>query len=51
VPPALDELERKDWKLARRLVQRAGELGLLGVDVAETYGGVALDKMTSMIVS
>src|SRR5262245_9039135 len=51
VLPALDQLETKDWKLARKLVQRAGELGLLGVDVPETYGGVGLDKTTSMLVS
>ena len=47
----LDQLETKDWALARRLVQRCGELGLLGADVPEAYGGVELDKVTSMIVS
>src|SRR5438270_872842 len=48
VLPGLDRLEQKDWALARRLLQRCGELGLLGIDVAEEYGGVALDKVTSM---
>ena len=33
------------------LVKRCGELGLLGVDVPEAYGGVQLDKVTSLIVS
>jgi alkylation response protein AidB-like acyl-CoA dehydrogenase len=47
----LEQLEQKDWGLARTLVKRCGELGLLGVDVAEAYGGVQLDKVTSMIVS
>jgi alkylation response protein AidB-like acyl-CoA dehydrogenase len=47
----LDRLEQKDWDLARQLVKRCGELGLLGVDVAEADGGEALDKITSMIVS
>ena len=47
----LDRLEQKDWPLARDLVRRCGELGLLGVDVAEAYGGLALDRVTSMIVS
>jgi alkylation response protein AidB-like acyl-CoA dehydrogenase len=51
VLPNLDQLEEKDWKLARRLVQRAGELGLLGVDAPEAYGGVALDKAASLVVS
>ncbi len=50
VLPALERLEQKDWNLARQLVQRAGELGLLGTDVPEAYGGVALDKVSSVIV-
>src|SRR5207237_8704865 len=48
---ALEKLEEKDWGLARRLVQRGGDLGLLGVDVPEAYGGVGLDKGTSLVVS
>jgi alkylation response protein AidB-like acyl-CoA dehydrogenase len=51
VLPVLDRLEQKDWTLARDLVRRCGELGLLGVDVAEEYGGLDLDKATSLVVS
>ncbi|HEY3045251.1 MAG TPA: acyl-CoA dehydrogenase family protein [Vicinamibacterales bacterium] len=51
VVPQLDRLEQKDWALARQLLVRCGELGLLSVDVAEEYGGIQLDKVTSMIVS
>src|SRR6266576_1509895 len=51
VLPALDQLEQKDWELARRLVRRGGDLGLLGVDVPEAYGGVGLDKTSSLVVS
>ena len=51
VLPVLGRLEQKDWALARRLVVRCGELGLLGVDVPEAYGGVQLDKVTSLVVS
>ncbi len=51
VLPQLDKLETKDWALARQLVRRCGELGLIGVDVPEAYGGVQLDKVTSLIVS
>ncbi len=51
VLPELDRLEQKDWTLARQLVRRCGDLGLLGVDVPEAYGGVGLDKVTSLIVS
>jgi alkylation response protein AidB-like acyl-CoA dehydrogenase len=51
VLPKLDQLEQKDWALARELVKRGGDLGLLGVDVPEAYGGVGLDKVTSLVVS
>ena len=51
VLPVLNLLEEQDWNLARLLVQRAGALGLLGVDVPEIYGGVGLDKVASLAVS
>lgn len=51
VLPSLDRLEQKDWALARRLVTRCGDLGFLSVDVAESDGGLQLDKITSMLVS
>lgn len=51
VLPVLEQLEQKDWTLARSLLKRCGELGLLGVDVPEAYDGLQLDKVTSMIVS
>ena len=38
--PQLDRLEQKDWALARQFLKRCGELGLLGADVPEAYGGV-----------
>jgi alkylation response protein AidB-like acyl-CoA dehydrogenase len=51
VLPVLDRLEAKDWAVARALVRRCGELGLLGVNVPEAYGGIELDKVSSLIVS
>ncbi|MCC7416523.1 MAG: acyl-CoA dehydrogenase family protein [Acidobacteria bacterium] len=51
IVPRIESLEQKDWALARALMRRAGELGLLGVDVAEAYGGAGLDKVGSLIVS
>jgi alkylation response protein AidB-like acyl-CoA dehydrogenase len=50
VMPAIEKLEQKDWTLARTLVSRAGELGLLGADVPESSGGVGLDKVAAVIV-
>jgi alkylation response protein AidB-like acyl-CoA dehydrogenase len=51
VEPSLADLERKDWTAARRLLARAGELGLIGADVPEAYGGVGLDKAAALVVS
>jgi len=51
VLPNLERLETKDWSLARSLIQRAGDLGLLGINVPERYGGVELDKVSSLIVA
>ena len=50
VAPALERLEQKDWALARALVKKCAELGLLGTDVPEEYGGLGLDKISSLIV-
>src|SRR5262245_51290129 len=51
VLPELGRLEQKDWDLARKLVRRSGELGLLSIDVPEAHGGLGLDKVTSLVVS
>jgi alkylation response protein AidB-like acyl-CoA dehydrogenase len=51
VLPNLEKLENKDWDLARVLVRRCGELGLLGTNVPEQYGGLDLDKVSSLIVA
>jgi len=50
VVPVIDRLEQKDWTLARELVAKGGSLGLIGTDVPEELGGVALDKAASIIV-
>jgi alkylation response protein AidB-like acyl-CoA dehydrogenase len=50
VLPSLERLEDKDWQLARSLVRRCGELGLLGIAVPEEYGGLDLDKASSLAV-
>ena len=51
VLPNIDQLETKDWALARTLVNRAGELGLLGISAPEQYGGLDLDKVSALVVS
>ena len=51
VLPVLERLEAKDWALNRELLRKCGALGLLGTSVPETYGGVDLDKVASLLVS
>jgi butyryl-CoA dehydrogenase len=51
VLPAAEALESKNFDLLRELMRKAGDLGLLGVDVPEDCGGLALDKVTSAIVA
>ncbi len=48
--PATDRLETKDWELARTLMRRAADLGLFGIAVPEEYGGLDLDKASSLVV-
>jgi alkylation response protein AidB-like acyl-CoA dehydrogenase len=50
VLPNVDRLEAKDWAFAKQLLHRCAELGLLGVSVPEAYGGLDLDKATSLVV-
>ena len=51
VLPKAARIEAKDFGLLRELLREAGELGLLGVDVPEAYGGLGLDKTTSLLVA
>jgi alkylation response protein AidB-like acyl-CoA dehydrogenase len=51
VLPHLDALDARDWTAARTMIRKAGALGLLGVDVPEELGGVALDTLSSLLVA
>ena len=50
VQPNIDRLEEKDHDLLLELLAKAGELGLLGTDVPEEYGGLGLDKVSTTVV-
>jgi alkylation response protein AidB-like acyl-CoA dehydrogenase len=50
IMPALPRLEAKDWALVRALIKKCGELGLLGLSAPEQYGGLDLDKVSSLVV-
>jgi alkylation response protein AidB-like acyl-CoA dehydrogenase len=51
VMPLAAEIEAKNFDVTRRLLRHAGELGLLGVDVPEAYGGLEMDKVSSAIIA
>ena len=50
VNPHVDALESHDWKLARELVGKAAELGLIGANIPEEYGGLGLDQTSGALV-
>jgi alkylation response protein AidB-like acyl-CoA dehydrogenase len=51
VLPNADRIENHDFALVTSLLKRAGDLGLLMIDVPEEYGGLELDKATSALVA
>ena len=50
VVPHMEKLEHKDFELTRQLLLKAGELGLLGADIEEKYGGAQLDNIASLLI-
>jgi len=50
VVPHMEKLEHKDFELTRQLLLKAGELGLLGADIEEKYGGAQLDSIASLLI-
>ena len=50
VSPRIDELEKHDWKLSRELISKAAELGLIGANIPEEYGGLGLDQTSGALI-
>ena len=46
----IDELEQHDWKLARELIGKAADLGLIGANIPEEYGGLGLDQTSGALI-
>ncbi|HJT29537.1 MAG TPA: acyl-CoA dehydrogenase family protein [Pyrinomonadaceae bacterium] len=46
----IDELEKHDWKLSRELVAKAADLGLIGANIPEEYGGLGLDQTSGALI-
>ncbi|MBI5521816.1 MAG: acyl-CoA dehydrogenase family protein [Desulfarculus sp.] len=51
IHPLTDKIEDKDEATAKSVLAQAGELGLLGTDVPEEFGGMGLDKMTTCVIT
>src|SRR5437763_6279193 len=50
VIPREDAIYAKDYAVHRELMQKAGELGLLSIDIPEKYGGLGLHQVSSAVV-
>src|ERR1044072_10000402 len=50
VVPHIDELEKHDWKLSRELVAKAADLGLIGANIPEEFGGLGLDQTNGALI-
>jgi len=50
VAPNIEKLEHKDWELSRKLMLQAGELGLLGAEIEDKYGGSQMDMITALLI-
>ena len=49
--PHRDALEAKDFDLMREMMAKAGEMGLLAIEIPEKDGGLGLDLTTACIVA
>jgi alkylation response protein AidB-like acyl-CoA dehydrogenase len=51
IVPRVREIEEKNPALLRELLRKAAEIGLPATDVPQKYGGLELDKISSIIVA
>jgi alkylation response protein AidB-like acyl-CoA dehydrogenase len=51
VMPILDRIDSMEPGLMQSIMDKAGELGLLGISVPEEYGGFGKDFITSMLIT
>jgi alkylation response protein AidB-like acyl-CoA dehydrogenase len=51
ITPRDEEVEKLNYDLSLQLLRKAGDLGLLGAEVPEAYGGLNLDKVSSTLIN
>ena len=51
INPLLDRIDKLEPGLMPSLMEKAGEMGLLGVSIPESYGGLGKDFMSAIISS
>ena len=51
ITPSLEEIEHQNFRVILDLLRKSGDLGLMMIDVPMEYGGLELDKVTSMHAS
>lgn len=51
IVPHIEEIENQNFDLVVEGMRKCGELGLLMMDAPEEYGGLELDKASSMLVA
>ncbi len=50
IAPQIEEIEKQNFDIVVEGMKKCGELGLLMMDAPEEYGGLELDKASSMLV-
>lgn len=50
IRPNNEAIEQQDFELVKRLLSKAGDLGLLAHSIPEAYGGLGLDKISKGLV-
>ncbi|HVJ50641.1 acyl-CoA dehydrogenase family protein [Desulfitobacterium sp.] len=50
IAPQIERLEVQEEGLMREFLHQAGELGLLGLEVPEEFGGSGMDKFSTVVV-